>query len=55
MGITERQILEQLEKIRQLRSQGVSDSEIMEQMKLSHGAYLNLKSFVHQNVSPSFS
>ena len=39
MGITEKQVLEQLEKIRQLRGQGVSDSQIMNEMKLSHGAY----------------
>jgi hypothetical protein len=34
MGITE-----QIERIRQLRSQGASDSRIMEHMKLSHGEY----------------
>jgi predicted DNA-binding protein (UPF0251 family) len=39
LGITEKQILEELEKIRELRSQGISDSEIMEQMKLSQVAY----------------
>ena len=39
LGITEKQILEQVEWIRQLRSQGVPDSEIMKEMKLSHGAY----------------
>jgi len=39
MGITEKQILEQLEKIRHLRSQGESDAQIMKEMKLSHGAY----------------
>jgi predicted nucleic acid-binding Zn-ribbon protein len=39
MGITEKQILEQAKKIRELRSQGVSDEQIMNQMKLSHGAY----------------
>jgi hypothetical protein len=39
MGITEKQILEQVERIRQLRSQGASDERIMEEMKLSHGGY----------------
>jgi hypothetical protein len=39
MGITEKQILEQVERIRQLRSQGASDSQIMEEIKLSHGGY----------------
>ena len=32
-------MLEEIEKIRELRSQGASDSQIMEQMKLSHEAY----------------
>ena len=35
----EKHILEQVEKIRQLRSQGASDEQIMKEMKLSHGAY----------------
>lgn len=39
MGTTEKQILEQVERIRQLRSQGASDSQIMEEMKLSYGDY----------------
>jgi len=39
MGITEKQILEQVQTIRQLRSQGASDGQIMEEMKLSHGGY----------------
>ena len=39
LGITGKQILEQVEKIRELRIQGVSDEQIMEQLKLSHGAY----------------
>ena len=39
MGVTEKQILEQVQSIRQLRSQGASDSQIMEDMKLSHGGY----------------
>jgi hypothetical protein len=37
MGVTEKQILEQIQMIRQLRSQGASDPQIMEEMKLSHG------------------
>jgi uncharacterized protein YoaH (UPF0181 family) len=32
LGITERQVLHQIEKIRELRSQGVSDGQIMQQM-----------------------
>jgi predicted DNA-binding protein (UPF0251 family) len=39
LAITQKQILEELEKIRELRSQEVSDEQIMQQMKLSHGAY----------------
>jgi orotate phosphoribosyltransferase-like protein len=39
MGVTEKQILDQIERIRQLRSQGASDAQIMDEMKLSHGAY----------------
>ena len=39
MGITGKQILEELEKIRELRIQGASDEQIMQQLKLSHGAY----------------
>ena len=39
MGITDKEILGQVEKIRELRTQGVSDEQIMQQMKLSHGAY----------------
>jgi hypothetical protein len=39
VGITEKQILDQVDRIRQLRCQGASDSQIMEDMKLSHGGY----------------
>jgi hypothetical protein len=39
LSITEKQMLEEIEKIRELRSQGASDSQIMDEMKLSHGAY----------------
>jgi hypothetical protein len=39
LGITDKETLEQVEKIRELRYQGVSDEQIMQQLKLSHGAY----------------
>jgi hypothetical protein len=39
VSITEKQVLEHVEKIRELRTQGLSDEQIMQQMKLSHGAY----------------
>jgi DNA invertase Pin-like site-specific DNA recombinase len=39
VSIPEKQILEQIERIRELRTQGVSDAEIMNEMRLSHGTY----------------